>query len=382
MRIAILGTRGIPNPYGGHEQYAEFLALGFTKFGHDVIVYNSHNHPFQESNWNNISIVHIQDNEFKFGSPGRFLYNLRCVRDLKNRNCDVVLQLDYSTLSLWHFLIPKYSTTITFMDNLIGKEIFHSKFMSKYLSYAEKLAVKYSDHLISDSVKVRDYLKNVMGKPCTLIPYALDVFNTSDESALKDYEVKPYQYDLLISKFAAYNELEIILDGVVAANLKRPFLVVGNYNNAYGYSLKEKYKTYSQIRFLGSLQNNYILNNLRYFSNLHFHSNIKSSSNGLLLQAMAAKSLICAKKNIDNFTILGEAGFYFNDAKDVAVLLQSVLKPEAEYQEYLVINCAKIKDVYNWNGALAQYESIFKALKGKKLQNTRFKNMRSQVKCL
>ena len=42
MRIAILGTRGIPNNYGGFEQFAEYLALGLVKKGHDVTVYNSH----------------------------------------------------------------------------------------------------------------------------------------------------------------------------------------------------------------------------------------------------------------------------------------------------------------------------------------------------
>ena len=30
MKIAILGTRGIPNNYGGFEQFAEYLALGFN----------------------------------------------------------------------------------------------------------------------------------------------------------------------------------------------------------------------------------------------------------------------------------------------------------------------------------------------------------------
>ncbi len=31
MKIAILGTRGIPNHYGGFEQCAEYLALGLVQ---------------------------------------------------------------------------------------------------------------------------------------------------------------------------------------------------------------------------------------------------------------------------------------------------------------------------------------------------------------
>ena len=35
MKIAIIGTRGIPNNYGGFEQLAEYLSLGFLKKGHE-----------------------------------------------------------------------------------------------------------------------------------------------------------------------------------------------------------------------------------------------------------------------------------------------------------------------------------------------------------
>ena len=43
MKIAIFGTRGIPNHYGGFEQIAQFLSEGLCKKGHEVYVYNSHN---------------------------------------------------------------------------------------------------------------------------------------------------------------------------------------------------------------------------------------------------------------------------------------------------------------------------------------------------
>jgi hypothetical protein len=34
MKIAILGTRGIPNNYGGFEQFAEYLSVGLVEKGH------------------------------------------------------------------------------------------------------------------------------------------------------------------------------------------------------------------------------------------------------------------------------------------------------------------------------------------------------------
>ena len=50
MKIAIFGTRGIPNLYGGFEQFAQYLSEGLCKHGHDVYVYNSHDHNYQEKN--------------------------------------------------------------------------------------------------------------------------------------------------------------------------------------------------------------------------------------------------------------------------------------------------------------------------------------------
>ena len=42
MRVGIVGTRGIPNFYGGFEQFAQYLSEGLVKAGNEVFVYNSH----------------------------------------------------------------------------------------------------------------------------------------------------------------------------------------------------------------------------------------------------------------------------------------------------------------------------------------------------
>ena len=58
MKIAIIGTRGIPNRYGGFEQIAEKLYVGLLKKGHELTVYNSHRNPYKKKEWNGVRIVH------------------------------------------------------------------------------------------------------------------------------------------------------------------------------------------------------------------------------------------------------------------------------------------------------------------------------------
>jgi len=76
LRIAILGTRGIPNHYGGFEHISEYVSAGLVKRGHSVSVYNSHNHPYKEDTWNGVDIVHCYDPEYLIGTAGQFVYDL------------------------------------------------------------------------------------------------------------------------------------------------------------------------------------------------------------------------------------------------------------------------------------------------------------------
>ena len=84
MKIAILGTRGIPNYYGGFEQFAEFFSVFIAKKGHEVCVYNSHNHRYQEKTFKGVNIIHQFDPEYKLGTFGQFIYPIRSVKSLIN----------------------------------------------------------------------------------------------------------------------------------------------------------------------------------------------------------------------------------------------------------------------------------------------------------
>ncbi len=123
------------------------------------------------------------------------------------------------------------------------------------------------DYLISDSIGIQSYIKEKYDKDSTYIPYGADKFTNADELILDDYFVTPYNYDLLIARLEPENSIEMILDGVVMADQYRPFLVIGNHNTKFGAYLKEKYKDFQNIEFLGGIYNISKLNNLRYHAN-------------------------------------------------------------------------------------------------------------------
>lgn len=364
MRIAIIGTRGIPNHYGGFEQCAEYLALGLVKKGHEVLVYNSHNHPYQQNKWNGVDLRHCYDPEHKLGTAGQFIYDLNCILDVRKRKCDVILQLGYTSSSVWGWLLNKDVAVTTNMDGLEWKRTKYSNKVRKFLQWAESLGVKYSDHLISDSIGIQDYLKQKYNADSTFIAYGATLFEDPLESTLSHYELSPYCYDMLIARLEPENSIEIILDGVVKANLTRPFLVIGKHETVYGNYLKDKYMGSDQIRFIGGIYNIDILNSLRFFSNIYFHGHTVGGTNPSLLEAMASNSLICANDNPFNKYILGLDALYFNDADKVAEHLKKVVYEEGKCQKMIQANRDKITNIYDWKLIVDQYEKHLLEVKG------------------
>lgn len=363
MRIAIIGTRGIPNHYGGFEQCAEYLSVGLVKKGYEVVVYNSHNHPYQQKQWNGVEIRHCYDPECKLGTIGQFFYDLNCIRDLRRGNFDIILQLGYTSSSVWSWFFPRNSVVTTNMDGLEWKRAKYSKPVQRFLQFAEKLAVKYSDHLIADSTEIQRYLGNKYKKEATFIPYGAELFEKPDPSVLDDYGVKVHDYDMLIARMEPENSIETILDGVVRANRERPFLVVGNTTNDFGEYLKLKFAPYHKIKFVGGIYDMAKLNNLRYYSNLYFHGHTVGGTNPSLLEAMGSNSLICSHDNKFNRAVLGSDAFYFSTAMDVAEHLRAANKSDDAYAHFLANNTDKIKTVYTCENIVNQYASHFESIK-------------------
>lgn len=356
MKIAILGTRGIPNHYGGFEQFAEYLSLGLVKRNHDVTVYNSHSHPFKDKEYHGVKIKHIYDPESKIGTAGQFIYDLLCIIDTRKENFDIILQLGYTSSSIFFDLHPKNCKVVTNMDGLEWKRTKYSNKVQKFLQWAESLAAKKSDYMISDSIGIQNYIKNKYSKDTIYIPYGSYVIENYDDNTCIEYNVEKNNYDMLIARLEPENSIEIILDGVINSTSKRKFLVIGKHETKYGEYLKNKFKSSENIIFVGGVYNQSKLDNLRYFSNLYFHGHTVGGTNPSLLEAMGSKALICANNNQFNSTILEKDAFYFNDFSDITKILNTVKKEN--YLNFIESNIEKIKNIYEWENIISQYESF------------------------
>jgi glycosyltransferase involved in cell wall biosynthesis len=357
MKIAILGTRGIPNYYGGFEQFAEFFSVYLVQKGHEVYCYNSHNHQFQGKTFHGVNIIHQHDPEYKYGTFGQFIYDYNCIIDSRKRDFDIILQLGYTSNSIWFFLLPKKPIIITNMDGIEWKRSKYSRPVQQFLRFAERLAAMSSDYLVSDSLGIQSFLKKRYKKESTYIAYGAHPFTNPNEAVLKEYHVEKENFNMIIARFEPENNLQMVLDGVVKSNDSTPILVIGNHNTKYGKYLKNRYQNHASIRFMGAIYNLEHLNNLRYFSKLYFHGHSVGGTNPSLLEAMASKALILAHNNDFNKGIIKQNGYYFANDDEVKNLLLTIKK--SDNLQFIQNNYEAIENEFNWDKINGEYLQLF-----------------------
>lgn len=357
MKIAILGTRGIPNYYGGFEQFAEFFSVYLVQKGHEVYCYNSHNHKFQEKTFHGVNIIHQHDPEYKYGTFGQFIYDYNCIKDARKRDFDIILQLGYTSNSIWFFLLPKKPIIITNMDGIEWKRSKYNRPVQQFLRFAERLAAISSDYLVADSLGIQSFLKKRYKKDSTYIAYGAHPFSTPNESILEQYQVEKDNFNMIMARFEPENNLQMVLDGVVKSKDKTPILVVGNHNTKYGEYLKNRYQSCTSIRFMGAIYNLEHLNNLRFFSKLYFHGHSVGGTNPSLLEAMASKALIMAHDNDFNRGIIKQNGYYFANADEVKNLLLTIKK--SDNLQFIQNNFEAIVNEFNWDKINGEYLNLF-----------------------
>src|SRR4030095_794887 len=144
----------------------------------------------------------------------------------------------------------------------------------------------------------------------TFIPYGAEIFSDPDPSFLKGLNLNPGEYYLSVSRMEPENNVEMIINGHLNSRQDFPLVVVGNVQNKFGKQWKMKYGN-QKIKFVGGIYDKALLNNLRYFSKLHFHGHSAGGTNPSLLEAMACGCHIAAHENIFNREILKNEADYF-----------------------------------------------------------------------
>jgi glycosyltransferase involved in cell wall biosynthesis len=370
MKIAFVSTRGIPNNYGGFEQFAEYISVGLAERGHDVTVYCPQFHPYKETEYKGVHLKHIYSPELWMGSSvGSFFYDFLSLRDaLKNDKFDIIYEAGYTSIIpayIWYNVKKLKSPIIT--TNMDGLEYKRTKFGSlvrKFIIWEEKMAVKHSHYLVADNMGIQDYYKEKYGKSSHYLAYGADIHDDYDESLLSEFGLIQNEYYLIIARMEPENNIEMAIKGYLSSKEKNrfPLIVVGKTNTPFAKGLLKKYENEKNIRFLGGIYDFKKINSIRYFSYVYFHGHSVGGTNPSLLEAMASNCFILAHDNIFNKVVLGEYALYYSSEEEVCDILNEMNMHIFEKDKMVEANLDKIRSDYSWSHLVDLHEEYFKWL--------------------
>jgi len=367
MKIAIISTRGIPNNYGGFEQFAEFISVGLVRKGHQVTVYSPSYHQYKEGSFRGVRIKHIYSPEpWMGGAIGSFFYDFLSLKDaLKNKTFDIIYDCGYTSIIPAYILLAiskiKKPIIITNMDGLEYKRTKFNRLVQSFIFWEEKQAVKLSHAMIADNMGIKEYIKFKYKRDSEFIPYGANVPNNFTHTCLELFGIKPDKYYLLIARMEPENNIEMIIAGYEQFFDDKPLVIVGNTNTKFGKKMKRKYSKLKQIRFVGGIYNVETLNALRHYSSVYFHGHSVGGTNPSLLEAMAAKCLIAAHDNGFNRSTLCDNALFFSNATDVTNIIRLSVSELGEYkQKFVPPNLHNINTIYTWDNIVDKHEMFFK----------------------
>jgi glycosyltransferase involved in cell wall biosynthesis len=359
LSIGILGTRGIPNRYGGFEECAEQLAVRLVAKGHRVSVYNPRGHEFRGDAWRGAAIIRCWSPQARFATIGQFAYDLACLNDARGRGFDVLLHLGYTSNSVWHRRWPTSCRNVVNMDGMEWTRAKYHRLAKRFLKYAERLAALHADALIADSPGIQQHLADTYQRQAHYIPYGSAVLEAGDEAVPSAYNVSPFAYHLAVARLEPENHIELIIQGCLDSGTDKPLLVVGSTSNSYGRSIVARYGQNPRIRFVGPIWERSRLDSLRCYSHLYFHGHSAGGTNPSLLDAMGCRALIVAHDNPFNRAVLEHDGLYFDDLRSLVAAIRDSGSTR-ERAAAIERNVERIRTVFNWDLVTEQYEAVFR----------------------
>lgn len=358
MKVAIIGTVGVPANYGGFETLVENMVRQNHSDELEYSVYCSSKN-YNERHWvyQGAKVVYIPLKAN--GVQSIFCDMFSILHALKQ--ADVLLILGVSGCCILPFVrLFSKKRIIVNIDGLEHRRDKWNEWIRKFLKFSEALAVKYADVIVSDNKGIQDYVEKEYNKESALIEYGGDHVicdtNNMEEEILGKYQLSENGYSLALCRIEPENNVEMILRAFVASGELLVF--IGNWHNSeFGRRLKEEYETISNIKLLEPIYDIKVLNVLRTHCKFYLHGHSAGGTNPSLVEAMYFGRPVFAFNVVYNReTTEGKAGYFGNEQELIALMNE-------DGEEVWERNGEAMREIayrrYCWNVIANKYERLY-----------------------
>jgi len=360
--VYIVGTRGVPNRYGGFERLAEVLGPYLVSQGHQVTVFcladGREGLHVKEDRWCGVRRKFIS---VSFGGVlGTLEYDLRSILGIERGA--VALIFGYGTAVFQIFLKLAGIRHCVNMDGFEWKRAKWGLMARSWLRLNECVACRMADLLVADHPEVQRYLLKRYGRQSVMIAYGSDSSSRSPIEAARYDLLNRYgagSFFLVIARPEPENQIHLILDAYAQSSRRLPMVVVGDFSRtAYGRALKHRHP---DVDFVGAIYDECVLNVLRRRAALYLHGHSVGGTNPSLVEAMAAGALIAAHDNVFNRWVAGSGALFFRDRDELVSLLDTPLS-ESERQRFIEAALQICRERFSWSQILREYGGVVREL--------------------
>lgn len=358
-RLAILGIRGIPARHGGFETFAEHLALYLHKRGWKITVYcQTEGHgPANSDVWKGIHRVHIPVRQS--GAFGTVIFDWKATLHA-TRGGKLILTLGYNTaiFCAW-YRICRIPNLIN-MDGIEWKRKKWSWPARIWLYVNERLGCWLGNHLIADHPEIRRYLcSRVSGNKISTISYGANEIDQANAELIRDYELLPNSYALVIARPEPENSILEIVSAFSRKKRGYKLVLIGHYRPAENsYHGRVIHAASSECMFPGAIYERSTVEALRYFCRLYIHGHRVGGTNPSLVEALGSSSPILAHKNKFNLWVAPGAK-YFKDEEECSEKLDYLLDNPDELSVMKRSSRKRFREAFTWEKSLCAYEELF-----------------------
>lgn len=359
MKVAIIGTVGVPANYGGFETLVENLLT--YKSNPDIqyeIFCSSKRYKNKIKRYKGAKLTYLS-----LDANGTFapLYDMVSLAIALSRN-DVILALGTACSPLLKIIKPFTKKNI--IINLDGIDTNRAKVKGikrRLLEKIRKIAAQNASICISDNQGIIDFVSKTYHRDSVLIEYGGDnaFFVKNDKLLKSEFNLVPQGYSFKVARIEPENNIELILQAYSELP-NETLVIVGNWNRSeFGIKMKIYYSKYPNIHLIDAIYDSNKLNLLRSNCKIYIHGHSVGGTNPSLVEAMSLKLPIVAFDVIFNKETTENKCLYFSDKdtlkKEVSLLSSN--KVERDIIAAQMLDIAKKR--YTWELITKKYENLY-----------------------
>jgi glycosyltransferase involved in cell wall biosynthesis len=351
MRVAFIGTRGVPASYSGFETCVEQVGRRMVERGHEVIVY--------------CRTSHYQERPAEYRGM-----RLRYVPALKQKHLETVTHTALSALRLpsgtaivcmgvgnapvVRFLETRGRRVVFNVDGTDWQRKKWGRVAKWYLRTSESMAAHGRSLIIADARAMAVYYRNTYDRETELVAYGADPPADTGTDALERFGLESNGYLLYVGRLVPENAPGDYLEGVRLAGIDAPAVVVGDATYAGEYKRILRSAAPPNALFTG-YQFGSAYQQLSAHAGVFVLAATVGGTHPVLVEQMAAGNTILARETDSNREVLGDAGLYWNSPAELAELLK-VVWPDASRRKQLA-DCARERALerYDWEEVTSRY---------------------------